>query len=164
MTKKEMMQKAHKMAKGIKAEYPSVDYKFQLGLCLKYLYKEEKMIKYTTENGAKVEIKLEGKLVTDLIVNDTVVIEDNTREHIVFVSALSKCIVLNDSLAYRKLGSSSVIRIAANEEVMQITRAAAKKAREDMEKRTKKFVQNTKISMETYNYTIEKHLNDRNAI
>lgn len=164
MTKKEMMQKAHEMAREIKNEYPSVDYKFQLGLCLKYLYKEEKMIKYTTENGAKVEIKLEGKLVTDLIVNDTVVVEDNTSEHIVFVSALSKCIVLNDSLAYSKLGSSSVIRIAANNEVMQIARAAAKKAREDMEKRTKKFVQNTKIDIETYNYTIEKHLNDRNAI
>lgn len=40
MTKKELMIKAHKMAKEIKNEYPSVDYKFQLGLCLAYLYKE----------------------------------------------------------------------------------------------------------------------------
>ena len=37
MTKKEIMIKAHKMAKEIKAEYPGVDYKFQLGLCLAYL-------------------------------------------------------------------------------------------------------------------------------
>lgn len=40
MTKKELMIKAHKMVKEIKAEYPAVDYKFQLGLCLAYLYKE----------------------------------------------------------------------------------------------------------------------------
>lgn len=40
MTKKEIMIKAHKMAKEIKAEYPEVDYKFQLGLCLTYLHEE----------------------------------------------------------------------------------------------------------------------------
>ena len=34
------MIKAHKMTKEIKNEYPAVDYKFQLGLCLAYLYKE----------------------------------------------------------------------------------------------------------------------------
>ncbi|EOR20570.1 hypothetical protein A500_16305 [Clostridium sartagoforme AAU1] len=37
MTKKELMIKAHKMTKEIKAQYPTVDYKFQLGLCLAYL-------------------------------------------------------------------------------------------------------------------------------
>lgn len=37
MTKKELMVKAHKMTKEIKAQYPTVDYKFQLGLCLAYL-------------------------------------------------------------------------------------------------------------------------------
>lgn len=37
MTKKEIMIKAHKMTKEIKNEYPEVDYKFQLGLCLAYL-------------------------------------------------------------------------------------------------------------------------------
>ena len=40
MTKKELMIKAHKMTKEIKNEYPTVDYKFQLGLCLAYLYEE----------------------------------------------------------------------------------------------------------------------------
>ncbi|MDU2491194.1 MAG: hypothetical protein E7D27_11520 [Clostridium celatum] len=40
MTKKELMIKAHKMTKEIKNEYPGVDYKFQLGLCLAYLHEE----------------------------------------------------------------------------------------------------------------------------
>lgn len=34
---KELMRKAHKMAKEIKAEYPEVNYKTQLGLCMSYL-------------------------------------------------------------------------------------------------------------------------------
>lgn len=40
MTKKELMVKAHKMTKEIKSEYPTVNYKFQLGLCLSYLQNE----------------------------------------------------------------------------------------------------------------------------
>lgn len=50
MTKKELMIKAHKMAKEIKNEYPNVDYKFQLGLCLAYLHQE----------GEKEMVKLNG--------------------------------------------------------------------------------------------------------
>lgn len=40
MAKKELIIKAHKMTKKIKAQYPTVDYKFQLGLCLSYLQNE----------------------------------------------------------------------------------------------------------------------------
>ena len=50
MSKKELMIKAHKMAKEIKAKYPTVDYKFQLGLCLAYLHKE----------GEKEMVELKG--------------------------------------------------------------------------------------------------------
>ena len=53
MTKKELMIKAHKMTKEIKNEYPTVDYKFQLGLCLAYLYKEG-------EKEMGIEEKLQG--------------------------------------------------------------------------------------------------------
>lgn len=52
MTKKEIMIEAHKMVKEIKREYPEVDYKFQLGLCLTYLY----------ENKEEVEINLVDKI------------------------------------------------------------------------------------------------------
>lgn len=51
MTKKELMIAAHKMTKEIKAEYKEIDYKFQLGLCLAYLYEDG-------ENEMKVEEKL----------------------------------------------------------------------------------------------------------
>ena len=53
MTKKELMIKAHKMTKEIKNEYPEVDYKFQLGLCLAYLQGKG-------ENEVKVEEKLQN--------------------------------------------------------------------------------------------------------
>ena len=56
MTKKELMIRAHKMTKEIKKEYPEVDYKFQLGLCLTYLreeeVKEEKITWETIEKAA----------------------------------------------------------------------------------------------------------------
>ena len=164
MTKKELMIKAHKMTKEIKAEYPSIDYKFQLGLCLAYLHQEgeNEMIKYTTKNGAKVEINLKGKLVTDLIVNEIVVLENNKYDDLVFISTFDNTIVLNSSLAYKKLGGKSVIKIAANDEVIKKFKEATKKSIEEMNERVKSFAENTKISMEQYNYTFEKHMNDRN--
>lgn len=57
MTKRELMIKAHKMTKEIKAEYPAIDYKFQLGLCLAYLCENE------GENGM-VELKGSEKQVS----------------------------------------------------------------------------------------------------
>ena len=54
MNKKEMMVKAHKMTKEIKNKYPEVDYKFQLGLCLSYLYEEE-----TKKENEESEINLQ---------------------------------------------------------------------------------------------------------
>ena len=56
MTKKEMMVKAHKMTKGIKNEYPEVDYKFQLGLCLAYLYENEGDVKMVELKGSEKQI------------------------------------------------------------------------------------------------------------
>ena len=37
MNKVELMREAHKMTREMKSKYPEVDYKFQLGLCIKYL-------------------------------------------------------------------------------------------------------------------------------
>ena len=39
---KNIMKEAHKLTKEIKKEYPEVDYRFQLGLCISYLYENEK--------------------------------------------------------------------------------------------------------------------------
>ena len=56
MTKKELMVKAHKMTKEIKREYPEVDYKFQLGLCLAYLQSEGE-VKMVELKGSEKQVK-----------------------------------------------------------------------------------------------------------
>lgn len=64
MTKKELMSKAHKLTKEIKTQYPEVDYKFQLGLCIAYLHEEGekemsketvKELNFKTSKGSKIE-------------------------------------------------------------------------------------------------------------
>ena len=49
---KELMRKAHQMTREIKGEFPNVDYKFQLGLCISYLSKNEEK-----EDDNMVELK-----------------------------------------------------------------------------------------------------------
>ena len=46
---KNIMKEAHKLTREIKAEFPEVDYKFQLGICISYLY----------ENKKKEDVKME---------------------------------------------------------------------------------------------------------
>lgn len=50
---KNVMKRAHEMAKEIKREYPEVDYQAQLGICLSYLYNEEKEEVVTIETVEK---------------------------------------------------------------------------------------------------------------
>lgn len=62
MTKKELMIKAHKMTKEIKNEFPEIDYKFQLGLCISYLQEKEIDVKINVNDNVyeyltDVEIK-----------------------------------------------------------------------------------------------------------
>ncbi len=61
----EIIRKAHKMTREIKEEFPSVDYKFQFGLCMSYLLKEEvveelrpfeKLEQICKENGWQAQI------------------------------------------------------------------------------------------------------------
>ncbi|MCF0163167.1 MAG: hypothetical protein HUJ88_11410 [Fusobacterium necrophorum] len=75
MTKKELMIKAHKMAKEIKNEYPTVDYKFQLGLCLSYLLnnkeQEDIMIKDWFETKLQSEFNGGHLVEVDAIERET---------------------------------------------------------------------------------------------
>jgi len=61
-----LMKVAHKLTREIKAKYPEVDYRFQLGICIKFLLKggkkEMKKIndlikKFKIELGEKTELK-----------------------------------------------------------------------------------------------------------
>lgn len=56
MNKKELMKKAHKMTKEIKAQYQEVDYRFQFGLCLSFLMEEEKEMEVVLQ-GTEKQIK-----------------------------------------------------------------------------------------------------------
>ena len=58
MNRAELMRKAHELTNKIKSENPSVDYKFQLGLCLAYLHEESKRIeKVLNKLGCKTWTK-----------------------------------------------------------------------------------------------------------
>lgn len=57
MTKKELMVKAHEMTREIKSQYPEVDYKFQLGLCLSYLQEKEGENKMVELKGSEKQVK-----------------------------------------------------------------------------------------------------------
>ena len=56
MSKKELMIKAHEMTKKIKTQYPEVDYKFQLGLCLAYLYENEGDVEMVELKGTEKQV------------------------------------------------------------------------------------------------------------
>lgn len=60
---KNVMKAAHKLAKEIKAEYPEVDYKAQLGICIAYLSKEEGEVEMSKidELKALVENRMKGQ-------------------------------------------------------------------------------------------------------
>ena len=60
---KEIMSQAHQMTKEIKTESPTVDYMFQLSLCIKFLIEEYKMM------FAEVREELIEELVEELEVN-----------------------------------------------------------------------------------------------
>ena len=75
---KELMRKAHQMTKEIKKEYPEVDYKAQLGICMSFLMNEGVEEDMTVEEklnemGCKTWEKGDKKRV---YINDLKVISD----------------------------------------------------------------------------------------
>ncbi len=67
MNKKELMKKAHKMTREIKREYPKVDYKFQLGLCLAYLCENKGGIELLELNGSEKQVKWANNIRREMI-------------------------------------------------------------------------------------------------
>ena len=54
---KNLMKAAHQMAKEIKVEYPNIDYKFQLGLCLSYLAENKGEVEMVELQGTEKQVK-----------------------------------------------------------------------------------------------------------
>ena len=55
--KRNLMKEAHKMTKEIKEQYPEVDYKAQLGLCLSFLSQEKGEKKMVELKGTEKQVK-----------------------------------------------------------------------------------------------------------
>lgn len=55
--KRNLMKEAHKLTKEIKKQYPDVDYKTQLGLCLSFLSQEKGEKKMVELKGSEKQIK-----------------------------------------------------------------------------------------------------------
>lgn len=80
MTKKELMIKAHQMTKEIKAEYPGVDYKFQLGLCLAYLH-EEGEVKMVELKGSEKQVAWANDIREVVVKGAKALLEERREEH-----------------------------------------------------------------------------------
>ncbi|MGU8438842.1 hypothetical protein ACV3OB_16020 [Clostridium perfringens] len=52
-----VMKEAHKMTKEIKNEFPEVDYKFQLGICMSYLLNEKGENEMVELQGSEKQVK-----------------------------------------------------------------------------------------------------------
>ncbi|WP_143316853.1 hypothetical protein [Clostridium sp. HBUAS56017] len=62
---KELMVKAHKMTRGIKEEFPEVDYMAQLGICISYLMKGEDMSKRADEIKEELNVSDEEAILLE---------------------------------------------------------------------------------------------------
>ncbi|GEQ22736.1 hypothetical protein CBU02nite_32420 [Clostridium butyricum] len=167
---KELMKKAHQMTREIKGEFPNVDYKFQLGLCISYLYKNEvkeddNMISYKTSRGTAVEVELVGREVRFLKVNGIELLK--TDKSTIDCYLTEKYLVVNGSYLYEKLGAKDVIRIENNEELVAAYKKAielSKQIREEEFKKTKaQWNKLTETEKKNFSYTFEKHINDVNT-
>ena len=70
---KNILKKAHKLTKEIKEEYPEIDYKAQLGICISYLSKEETITIDTVINVAeKYTEEYQNRWTATVVCNDWV--------------------------------------------------------------------------------------------
>lgn len=79
-----IMKEAHRITKEIKIEFPDVDYKFQLGLCISYLLKEEKTM--VELQGSEKQIKWANNIRETIIKEATEMkgrIEERQQEKII---------------------------------------------------------------------------------
>ena len=71
-----LMKEAHRLTKEIKREYPEVDYKAQLGLCISYLSNKEEREMVELEGTEK-----QVKFATDIRANIINMIEESDSEY-----------------------------------------------------------------------------------
>lgn len=71
-----LMKEAHKLTKEIKKEFPEVDYKAQLGICISYLSKESEENRMKELKGSQKQIKWGESIRKEIIdtCNDEIVL------------------------------------------------------------------------------------------
>lgn len=109
MTKKELMVKAHQLTKEIKAEYPEVDYKFQLGLCLAYLHAEGENKEMVELKGTEKQVKWAEDIRKEML-ND---IESKKEKPAYFGQYIARILGEDFPVAIRKNEESLIKRRAA---------------------------------------------------
>ena len=77
---KNVMKEAHKMTKEIKIEYPEVNYKFQLGLCISYLSKNKGDVEMVELKGSEKQVIWAEKIRNFVAIEILEAIEKNTFE------------------------------------------------------------------------------------
>ena len=62
-----LMKEAHRLTKEIKREYPEIDYKAQLGICISYLSKKEEVKKMVELEGTEKQVKFASDIRENII-------------------------------------------------------------------------------------------------
>lgn len=62
-----IMKEAHKLTREIKKEFPNVDYKFQLGLCISYLHRNKEAIKMVDLKGTEKQVNWANDIREDML-------------------------------------------------------------------------------------------------
>ena len=57
MNEMNLLKKAHELTKEIKREYPEVDYKAQLGICISFLYNNKEVEEMVKLKGTEKQVK-----------------------------------------------------------------------------------------------------------
>lgn len=67
MLNKNLLKEAHKMTKEIKKEYPEVDYKAQLGICISYLANKKEVRQMAELEGTEKQVEFATNIRENII-------------------------------------------------------------------------------------------------
>lgn len=124
---KELIRKAHKLTKEIKKEYPEVDYRFQFGICLKYLLsnKEENKLRGSEKQVTWAEkIRAEKKLGFEKEIADLKKLKRVPSKNIEKVEKIfNDILAINDASKWidiRNVSVSEIMHLGLNDKLYMI--------------------------------------------
>ena len=136
---KNIMKEAHKLTREIKAEFPNVDYKFQLGICISYLSKNEmkeddNMYEFVLKNGMNAKVKINEKAeVEHLEINNTVLADEVTSK--IVINELRMTIYSKEIIKKLGINASNLVINLNCEELSNAIKEIRRKEREEFDKK-----------------------------